>query len=390
MIDDSHYKGQLQAEQHRSICQQQLGQQSFPKRQRGSSWQYAPIDRFKQAFDLGQVATKPVLHLPDDWQHHHQASDWVLGSDNQAIAQIQTKAGHHDFHPYFSLMNAAYAKSGMITSHAGLLRLWHIAGCNQLVGAKHQIDVKAGQSLQIIEFFTGTGSTHSMLDLHVQKDAHCTHWVIDLSQQAGLWRGQRISVEKGGHYQGHTWLGGSELARIETVIRLVGDGARGAWQGLSLPCAKQYHDFQTSAHHLAPHTHSHQEARMIADEQGTGIFQTSSHVHPPAHGAVSDQHSRHILLSDKAHIFTVPNLQIDQDQVQASHGANIGQLDEKVIFYLRSRGLTRMQAIGLMMRGFVGHLLESVPAPGDHQRFLTALTLSKQLTPIALADEISA
>ena len=78
--------------------------------------------------------------------------------------------------------------------------------------------------------------------------------------------------------------------------------------------------------------------------------------------AKTDAHQVHktLLLSDKARADTKPQLEIDADDVQCSHGAAIGQLDEDSLFYLRSRGISRSNAEKMLASGFVEKTLDSI------------------------------
>jgi Fe-S cluster assembly protein SufD len=67
------------------------------------------------------------------------------------------------------------------------------------------------------------------------------------------------------------------------------------------------------------------------------------------------------LLSNKAEIDTKPNLEIYTDDVTASHGATVGELDEQALFYLRSRGIDEVHAREILMAGFVRSIFDEMP-----------------------------
>ena len=64
------------------------------------------------------------------------------------------------------------------------------------------------------------------------------------------------------------------------------------------------------------------------------------------------QSNANILLSTRAEVDTKPELEIYADEVVASHGATVGQLDEQAVFYLRSRGLNEEQARQILTTAF--------------------------------------
>ncbi|NIP60653.1 MAG: Fe-S cluster assembly protein SufD, partial [Gemmatimonadetes bacterium] len=67
---------------------------------------------------------------------------------------------------------------------------------------------------------------------------------------------------------------------------------------------------------------------------------------------------------DEARADSLPNLEIEADDVRCSHGATVGQLDEDALFYLMSRGLERPQAERLVVLGFLGEVLRRLPLGG--------------------------
>ena len=78
------------------------------------------------------------------------------------------------------------------------------------------------------------------------------------------------------------------------------------------------------------------------------------------------QIAKALLLSDDASADAKPQLEIDNDDVQCSHGAAMGQLDEDSLFYLCSRGISRANAEKMLAEGFVEKLLDSVADESLH------------------------
>ncbi|HUF23773.1 MAG TPA: SufD family Fe-S cluster assembly protein, partial [Vicinamibacterales bacterium] len=86
------------------------------------------------------------------------------------------------------------------------------------------------------------------------------------------------------------------------------------------------------------------------------------------------QTNKALLLSDDAQINTKPQLEIFADDVKCTHGAAIGQLDEDALFYLRARGISRLDARDLLIRAFAGEVLLQVRPASLYER-LEALML---------------
>ncbi|MGB3134896.1 MAG: SufD family Fe-S cluster assembly protein, partial [Candidatus Macondimonas sp.] len=82
-----------------------------------------------------------------------------------------------------------------------------------------------------------------------------------------------------------------------------------------------------------------------------------------AQGITARQANATLLLSRRAEVITRPALEILADEVQCSHGASVGQLDETALFYLQSRGLDRETARTLLIEAFARAALPDLPVP---------------------------
>ena len=103
------------------------------------------------------------------------------------------------------------------------------------------------------------------------------------------------------------------------------------------------------------------------DDKAHGVFQGKVHVFENAQKTDGYQLSNTILLSENAQMDTKPELEIYADDVQCSHGATTGQLDEEPLFYLRSRGLNEKEARFLLMQAFIAEIVEKVDDEGYRQ-----------------------
>lgn len=151
-------------------------------------------------------------------------------------------------------------------------------------------------------------------------------------------------------------LGGS-VDRVDLNARLVGQGASSEMLGLYFGEDGQHFDFNTSQDHMAPHAHSDLLYKGALDGRARGIFRGIIRVHEGAQRTDAYQTNRNLLLSDHAVATSLPNLEIEADDVRCSHGATVGQLDSEALFYLMSRGLERGQAERLAVCGFLGEVL---------------------------------
>lgn len=110
--------------------------------------------------------------------------------------------------------------------------------------------------------------------------------------------------------------------------------------------------------HAAPHTRSRQHFKSVLEGKSRYSFEGKIYVHPVAQKTEAYQLNNNLILSDEASANAKPNLEIFADDVKASHGATVGQLDEEALFYLRSRGLRVEQAREWLIGGFCKEILD--------------------------------
>ena len=157
---------------------------------------------------------------------------------------------------------------------------------------------------------------------------------------------------------------GASVSRVDLNARLLGPGANSDMLGLYFGDGSQHFDFNTSQDHVVENTASDLLYKGALDGDSRAVFRGIIRVHPGAQRTDAYQTNRNLLLSDGARADSLPNLEIQADDVKCSHGATVGQLDEEARFYLMSRGLDRITAERLVVLGFLGEVLTRLPLGG--------------------------
>ncbi len=158
-------------------------------------------------------------------------------------------------------------------------------------------------------------------------------------------------------------LGGS-VTRVDLNARLIGPGADSDMLGLYFGDGDQHFDFNTSQDHVAREATSDLLYKGALDESSRAVFRGIIRVHKGAQKTDAYQTNRNLLLSPHARADSLPNLEIEADDVKCSHGASVGELDAEAKFYLMARGLTRTMAERLVVLGFLGEVLSRLPMGG--------------------------
>jgi Fe-S cluster assembly protein SufD len=154
------------------------------------------------------------------------------------------------------------------------------------------------------------------------------------------------------------------LLRSELDVRLTAPGAGTAMDGFFLGRGQGHVDHFTTVDHAAPHCTSAQEYRGVLGEKAKGVFRGRVIVRPGAQKTDARQSNPNLLLSDSASIDTRPQLEIYADDVRASHGSTIGQLDADALFFLRARGIAEAEARVLLTRAFASAFVDTIRDPG--------------------------
>ena len=166
---------------------------------------------------------------------------------------------------------------------------------------------------------------------------------------------------------------GGKLVRSDIHARLVELGGECTLNGLYIADASQHMDFHTFIEHSAPACTSLQDYRGVLDGSSRVVFNGRVYVHRDAQQSNAKQGNNTLLLSGKAEMDSKPQLEIYADDVKCSHGATVGQLDEDMLFYLRSRGLDQHTARSFLVKGFVGKVLQQIhhsPLRGRIERWI--------------------
>jgi Fe-S cluster assembly protein SufD len=151
-----------------------------------------------------------------------------------------------------------------------------------------------------------------------------------------------------------------QFIRNNLQLILDGEGCESHMNGLYILHGNTLADNHTVVDHRKPNSNSNELYKGVVDGSAKGVFNGKIYVRPNAQKTNAFQSNRNILLSDNATVNTKPQLEIWADDVKCSHGCTTGQLDEEAMFYLRTRGIDRATARGMMLYAFAGEVLETV------------------------------
>jgi Fe-S cluster assembly protein SufD len=196
----------------------------------------------------------------------------------------------------------------------------------------------------------------------LKSGASCRHYRIQQApRDMHLLAFADTVLEEGASYRAFSCHLGARVHKQETSCRLAGKDAYAAQDSLLLGDGRQHHDIYLPVLHDAQGGESRQKVRQALRGRSTCVYYGRVDVPMHALGTNATQMSRNMLLSPRAKSYSRPELHILTDDVACSHGAATGRPDEDALYYLESRGIGRMEALSLLLEGFLAVDEESVP-----------------------------
>jgi Fe-S cluster assembly protein SufD len=118
--------------------------------------------------------------------------------------------------------------------------------------------------------------------------------------------------------------------------------------------------YQTNLNHYEANCESKAQIFAINNDNAHVSIFTDAYVKNKAVRTVTNQEGRIINLSDSCSGIVLPNLHIDENDVEASHSCSVGSVNEDHVYYLTSRGLTTLQARNILIKGYFNPILENI------------------------------
>ena len=153
---------------------------------------------------------------------------------------------------------------------------------------------------------------------------------------------------------------GSRFSKVDVTSHLRGDGAKTNNWGIFFGSDDQQFDLSSTTRHEAPHTACDMLTKGVLNDKAKTLYQGLIKIESNAFESNGYQKEDTLLLSPDAEADSIPNLEIDNNEVRCTHGAAIGPVDEEKLFYLRSRGLGEELAKKKIVEGFFEPMIQRV------------------------------
>ncbi|MFL5575796.1 MAG: Fe-S cluster assembly protein SufD [Gemmatimonadaceae bacterium] len=274
----------------------------------------------------------------------------------------------------FTALNTAFLRDGAVVHVARdvesplpvhLIFASDAAGAGNAAHLRNLIVAERHAKVTVLESYVALGEaryfTNAVTEVSVGDGATVQHYKIQRESDRAFHVGTVEATQgRDSHYVSFSFAVGAALSRTNVYTVLAGEGCGSTLNGLYMVNGSQHCDHQTRIEHAQPNCFSREVYKGILDDASRAVFNGKVYVHPIAQKTDGKQSNNNLLLSERAHVDTKPQLEIFADDVKCTHGATVGRIDETALFYMKSRGLDRDLARRLLTYAFAADVLETI------------------------------
>lgn len=234
---------------------------------------------------------------------------------------------------------------------------------SKMIGGGHTIIVTGKNSkLDYTEEYTGSGFITDVVEMFADENSTVNLVSIQkCSKEAQVFSFKEAVVKRDANVNLLFGSFGAAFHRLKSGTLLDGEGANCETLCGFKGTGNQHIDFTVNSHHVVPHTRNNVLAKGTVTDKATSVFRGLIRIEKEAQQTDSYLADHTLLLSDSALANSIPSLQIEANDVKASHGATVGQIDQEQLFYLMSRGLSHEEAEHLIVSGFFEPIINKIP-----------------------------
>lgn len=254
-------------------------------------------------------------------------------------------------------------------AHISHVLVWIEDGASATYVHEYASPTETGQTLHVglVEVHVGAGANLRFVELQSWGENvwNFTHERAQVGQDANL-----------------DWVFGAiggKLTKNFADLDLAGRGSMGRMSGFYFTDGKQHLDYDSQQNHLAPNTTSDLLFKGALIDQSRVVWQGMIYVAPGAMKTDGYQANRNLVLSRQARADSIPGLEILADDVRCTHGATVGKIDQDQVFYLRARGIPKVEAERLIVEGFFDPIMQRIPFEGVRERFQQAIQAKMEI-----------
>lgn len=218
----------------------------------------------------------------------------------------------------------------------------------QLLVCDHALSSKKFLSNQVAEIFVGKNASLEYYELEMDHEdtVRVSNTIVKQDEHSSLLM-NGITLQNG-------------RTRNNINVKLAGEYAETNLSGMALADQEHVVDNHLFVDHVAPHCTSRELYKYVIDDKARGVFGGRILVRKNAQKTAAYQSNKNLCSTREARMFTKPQLEIYADDVKCSHGTATGQIDEKALFYMRTRGISEVEARLLLKFAFTADVIDNI------------------------------
>ncbi len=253
-----------------------------------------------------------------------------------------------------------------------------------LVSPRVLVIVGAGAMLRLVETHVSQGEqqilSNTVVEIFAGQKSVVEHYQVQWNDEnTSAIQSTVAALQNSAAYTHHHASLSGKLIRNDLHAILDGEGADATLNGVVLIDGERHVDNHTLIRHEKPNCTSHELYKHVVADRSRGVFKGKIFVQKDAQHTDAKQTSRTLLLSDHAFMESMPALEIYADDVKCTHGSTVGPLDEQMLFYLRSRGLSAEAAQHLLIYAFAADITQRMKVREVRRRIESYLAAMQDL-----------
>ncbi|HWQ11646.1 MAG TPA: Fe-S cluster assembly protein SufD [Roseiflexaceae bacterium] len=250
-----------------------------------------------------------------------------------------------------------------------------LAGAGHAAAPHNLIVVERGASVTFVEEFTSPDVDGQALALPATElfigDGASVRYVSIQTWGRGVYHigSQRARAGRDASLEWAAINLGGSLQHTEAETALVGDGSHVNWVAATFGGGEQTLLTAPWLRHIGARTEGHMDFKTVVKDRAYATFDGMIKIEHESRGTISrlEEHALH--LTPKARSDSIPGLKIEtNDVLRAGHASTSGEVDEEQLFYMRSRGIARTEAIHMIVMGFFEPVLDHIPSEKLRER----------------------
>ncbi len=314
---------------------------------RDPMWRLSDIDRLRPLIDA--EAPEVVGDAPEDFRPEDvvSAKAWRRGG----TSEIRVRGDNSGETRHIALQGEDLPPNVLVVAEprsVGTIVLEHSGAARYAQNVRIRVEEGADLTLLSVQEWDDDAVHASAHQASVGRGAKLTHIVVSL---------------------------GGAVVRLNTSVRLEGEGAEGQLLGLAFADEGQHLESQVFLHHVGRHTKGNVVYKGALQGEGARtVWVGDVLIGADAVGTDSYEQNRNLLLTEGARADSIPNLEIETGEITgAGHASATGRFDDAQLFYLMSRGIPESEARRLVVIGFLAEILQHIEEPELQARLAAAV-----------------